>query len=118
MLGIECHVRKGRELAQVSFDSAALFDACEINCEISFDKYGIKRSRKSYLSSKSVYYFDVKMISHYASVKLFSDSHGIPQESVCCNTDGKSVWTAGETVLKNKPYMYLVKFDHCIIASV
>ena len=48
MLCTECHVRKGPELAQVSFDPAALFDACEINREISLDKYGIKRSRKSY----------------------------------------------------------------------
>ena len=42
----ECHVRKGPELAQVGFDPAALFDAFEINREISIDKYGIKRSRK------------------------------------------------------------------------
>ena len=33
MLCTERHVRKGPELAQVSFDPAALFGACEINCE-------------------------------------------------------------------------------------
>ena len=31
MLCTERHVRKGTELAQVGFDPAALFDACEIN---------------------------------------------------------------------------------------
>ena len=34
----ECHVMKGPELAQVGFDPAALFDACEINREISIVK--------------------------------------------------------------------------------
>ena len=38
MLCTECHVRKGPEVAQVSFDPAALFDACEINREISLEK--------------------------------------------------------------------------------
>ena len=38
----------------------------------------------------------------------------IPRESKCCNTDGRRVWTAGETMLKNKPD--LVKFDDCILA--
>ena len=60
---------------QVSFDPAALFDACEINHEISLDKYGIKRSRKSYSTnichSSPYFYFHVKMISHYASVNFF-----------------------------------------------
>ena len=37
-------------------------------------------------------------------------------ESKRCNTDGRSVWTAGETIVKNKPH--LVKFDHCIIVSL
>ena len=36
----------------------------------------------------------------------------IPGESKRCNIDGKSVWTAGDTTLKNK---HLVKFDHFII---
>ena len=43
----------------------------EINCEISLDKYDIKRSRKSYSNNichSSPY---VKMISHYASVNFF-----------------------------------------------
>ena len=44
MLCTECHVRKGPELAQVSFDPATLFDAFEINREISHDKC-FKRSR-------------------------------------------------------------------------
>ena len=35
----------------------------------------------------------------------------IPQESTHCNTDGRSVWTTGETLWKNK-------FDHCIIVSL
>ena len=39
MLCTECHDRKGLELAQIGFDPAALFDACEINREISLDKY-------------------------------------------------------------------------------
>ena len=46
MLCTERHVRKGTGLAQVGFDPAASFDACEINREIYVDKYGIKRSRK------------------------------------------------------------------------
>ena len=44
----ECHIRKGPELAQVGFDPATLFHACGINRESYLDKYGIKRSRKSY----------------------------------------------------------------------
>ena len=40
----------------------------------------------------------------------------IPQESKCCNTARRSVWTAGETIFKNKPH--LVKFNHCIIVSL
>ena len=35
----------------------------------------------------------------------------IPRESKHCNTDGRSVWTTGETLWKNK-------FDHCIIVSL
>ena len=72
MLCTECNVRKGTELAQVGFDPAALFDACEINHEIYLDKYGIKRSRKSYSTnichSSPYIYFHVKMIS---KCKLF-----------------------------------------------
>ena len=75
MLCTECHVRKGPNLAQVGFDLAALFHACEINCEIYLDKYGIKRSRKSYYTNichlYTCIYFHVKIISHYASVKFF-----------------------------------------------
>ena len=40
----------------------------------------------------------------------------IPRDSNHCNTDGRSVWTAGETMLKNEPH--LVQFDHCIIVSI
>ena len=80
MLCTERHVRKGTELAQVGFDPAALFDACEIIREIYLDKYGIKSSRKSYstniCNSSPYIYFHVKMISHYASVNFFFDSHG------------------------------------------
>ena len=46
MLCTECHVRKGPELAQVGFDPVALFDAYEINREISLDKYVIKKAGK------------------------------------------------------------------------
>ena len=34
----------------------------------------------------------------------------------CEAEDGRSVWTAGETMLKNKPH--LVKFNHCIIVNL
>ena len=40
----------------------------------------------------------------------------IPQKSKCCNTDRRSAWTVGETMLKNKPH--LVRFDHRIIVSL
>ena len=40
----------------------------------------------------------------------------IPQDFKYSNTDGRSVLTAGETMLKNKPH--LVKFNHCIIVSL
>ena len=75
MLCTERHVRKGTELAQVGFDPAALFDACEINREISLDKCGIKRSMKSFSTnichSSPYIYFHVKIISNYASVNFF-----------------------------------------------
>ena len=38
------------------------------------------------------------------------------QGSEHCNTDGRNVWTAGESMLKNKPH--LVKFNNCIIVSL
>ena len=44
MLCTECHVRKDPELAKVGFDPAALFDACEIKCEISLDKIVLKEA--------------------------------------------------------------------------
>ena len=60
------------------------------------------------------------MIRPYLQFRTFSRIRmraSIPQESKCCNTDGRSVWwTTGETMLKNKPH--LVKFDHCIIVSL
>ena len=66
MLCTERHVRKGTELAQ---------DACEINREIYLDKYGIKRTRKSYSAnvchSSPYIHSHVKMKSHYASVNFF-----------------------------------------------
>ena len=52
MLCTECYVRKGTELAQVGFDPAYLFDACEVNRDIYLDKSGIKRSRKSFSINK------------------------------------------------------------------
>ena len=39
----------------------------------------------------------------------------IPQESKHCNTDERSVWTAGEPLLK---YKHLVKFNHCITVGL
>ena len=46
-----------------------------INHEISLDKYGIKRSRKSYSTnichSSPYIYFHLKIISRYASVNFF-----------------------------------------------
>ena len=39
-----------------------------------------------------------------------------PRESKRCNTNGRSMWTAGETIWKDKPH--LVKFEHCIIVSL
>ncbi|KAM9410510.1 glucosamine 6-phosphate N-acetyltransferase isoform 2-T2 [Pholidichthys leucotaenia] len=36
--------------------------------------------------------------------------HSCAKGSKHCNTNGRSVWTKGETMLKNKPH--LVKFDH------
>ena len=44
------------------------------------------------------------------SLELYS------RKSNHCNTNGRSVWIAGKTMLKNKPH--LVKFDHCIIVSL
>ena len=81
MLCTERHVRKCTELAQVGFDPAALFDACEINREIYLDKYGIKRSRKSKLfyqclSFKSIYLLPCENDKPLCKCKLFFDSHG------------------------------------------
>ena len=38
---------------------------------------------------------------------LFEDQDEcfIPRESKRCNTDGRSLWTAGETMLKNNPHL-------------
>ena len=65
----ECYVLSAKSgKAQIwrkyGFDPAALFDACEINHDISLDKYGIKRSRKRYSTnichSSPYIYFHVK----------------------------------------------------------
>lgn len=40
----------------------------------------------------------------------------IPQESKRRNTDGRNVWTKGETIFKNKPNLF--KFSHCIMISL
>ena len=75
MLCTECHVRKDPELAKVGFDPAALFDACEIKCEISLDKIVLKEAGKVILPifviQVRIIYFHVEMISHYASVNFF-----------------------------------------------
>ena len=44
------------------------------------------------------------MIRSYSQLRTFWRIRmraSLPQESKCCNTDGKSVWTVGETMLKN-----------------
>ena len=59
------------------------------------------------------------MMRSYLQLRTFSRIRmraSILQESKRCNTDGRSVWTAGETMLKNNPH--LVKLDHCIIVSL
>ena len=59
------------------------------------------------------------MMRSYLQLRTFSRIRmraSIRQESKHCINDGRSVWAAGETMLKNKPH--LVKFDHCIIVSL
>ena len=59
------------------------------------------------------------MMRSYLQLRTFSRIRmraSIPQESKHCITDGRSVWTAGQTMLTNKPH--LVKFDHCITVSL
>ena len=59
------------------------------------------------------------MMRSYLQLRTFSNIRmraSIPQESKHCNTDGRNVWTAQETIMKNKPHM--VKFDHCIIVYI
>ena len=60
-----------------------------------------------------------RIMRSYLQVRTFSRIRmraSIPRKSKHCNTNGRSVWTAGETVLKINPY--LVKFNHCIIVSL
>ena len=56
---------------------------------------------------------------HIYSWRLFQGSGfmraSLPWEAKHCNIHGRSLWTAGETMLKNKSH--LVKFDLCIIVS-
>ena len=70
---------------------------------------------KKHLAGKR-YRTDDEVLS--AGEDFFEDQMraSLSRESKCCNTDGRSVWTAGETMLKNKPH--LVKSDHCIIVSL
>ena len=60
------------------------------------------------------------MMRSYLQLRTFSrirmKGASVPWESKHCNTDGRSVWTAGETKLKTKPH--LIKFDHCIIVGL
>ena len=53
----------------------------------------------------------------FLQLRTFSRMNAsIQRESKRCNTDGRNVWTAGETMLKNKPH--LVQFDHWLIVSL
>ena len=59
------------------------------------------------------------MMTSYLPFRTFSRIRkraSIPQYSKCCNTNRRSVWTEGETILKNKPH--LVKFYHCSTVSL
>ena len=56
---------------------------------------------------------------NYLQLRTFSRIRmraSVPRESMRCNTDGRTVWTTGNTMLKNKPH--LVRFDRCIIVSL
>ena len=56
----------------------------------------------------------------YLQLRTFSRIRmraSILRESKRCNTNGRSVGTAGETMLKNKPQSF-VKLHHCIIVSL
>ena len=52
---------------------------------------------------------------HICSWGLFggSDESFYTQESKHSNTDGRSVWTTGQTMLTNKPQLF--EFNHCIL---
>ena len=80
MLCTECHVGRGPELPQVSFNPAALIDAYEINLEISLDKCGIKSKHEKifyqYLSFKSVYGLPCENDEPLCKCEKYSDSHG------------------------------------------
>ena len=70
---------------------------------------------KKHLGGKK-YQTDDEVISAVEDFFRIRMRASIPQESKHCNTDGRSVWTAGAGELKNKPH--LAKFDHCIIVSL
>ena len=77
MVCTECHVRKGPELAQVSFDPAALFELMPVKSTVKFllTNMVLKEAGKVILPISviqiRVFTSHVKMISHYASVIFF-----------------------------------------------
>ena len=59
----------------------------------------------------------------YLQLRTFSRIRmkaSIPRESKCCNTDGRSVWTAEETMLKTKPLWSnsTISAHPCIMQSI
>ena len=85
--------------------------------DLELSDYFLFPNMKKHLAGSSIR----PMMRSYLQLTTFSRirmraSTCIPWESKHCNTDGRSVWTAGETMLKNKPH--LVKYDHCIIVSL
>ena len=56
------------------------------------------------------------MKSSLADVISAVDDFFLPMGSKHCNTDGRNVWTARDTMLKNKPH--LVTFYKSILVSL
>ena len=78
--------------------------------------YFLFPNMEKHLAGKQ-YRTDDKVISAVEDFLRIRMRASIPRESKHCNTDGRNVWTAGETMLKNK-WPHLVKFDHCNIVSL
>ena len=107
---------------------AAVADVCDCGFELvdhppySLDLapsdyiFSVPQHEKTHLAGKQYVGSRMKSYQELRSFSRIKMRASIQREAKQCNADGRSVWTAKDTMLKNKPH--LVRFNHCSIQIV